>query len=86
VPEGLDRFYIYVNVESINLPLQEMPKQNFIDPISAYPIEGEEIIDLLKHYPINKNDLEGILKSPSLDKDDLQNIINMLQKYVNSLR
>jgi hypothetical protein len=85
LPEGLDRFYIYVNVEGINLPLQEIPKPNFIAPISAYPIEGEEIIDLLERYPISKDDLEGILKSQSPDKEDLQNLIHRLQKYVNSL-
>ncbi|MDX2503287.1 MAG: hypothetical protein QNL62_02235 [Gammaproteobacteria bacterium] len=82
LPEGSDRFYIYINIEGNPLELVPLERPDLVIPLTAYSFEGEDIINLIKDYPVNKKDLIQILNTDSLSKDDAQEIINHLQQFI----
>ena len=82
LPEGADRFYVYINIEGSPLELKNLERSDLIIPLTAYPFEDKDIVNLVKDYPVNKKDLSKILNSEFLSKDDAQEIINYLQQYI----
>ncbi len=82
LPEGPDRFTVYLNIEGTELKLIDNEPSDLIDPLSAYPIEHEDIIDLIKNYPATKNDIKQVLKTKPIDIEDAQEIITYLQEYI----
>jgi len=84
LPEGHDRFTVYLNVEGTELKLNDNNPSDLIDPITAYPFEHEDIIDLLNNYPASKKDIMKILKAQPISTEDAQDIITYLQEYIKS--
>jgi hypothetical protein len=82
MPEGFDRYRIYLNVEGGDLDLSQVSDRYYIAPLSAYPIEGEDILRLIRSYPVNKEDLIGLLKAKPLTAEDAREIIDFLQNQI----
>ncbi len=66
--EGFDRFCIYVNVEGPSLQLENTPKDNFEDPLTAYPRSDKSnylntIKEILLSFGISRSDLVEIISN-----------------------
>jgi len=81
MPEGFNRYRIYLNVEGSDLDLAQSDRY-YIAPLSAYPIEGEDILNLIRSYPVNKEDLIGLLKATPLTAEDAGEIIDFLRNQI----
>lgn len=79
MPEGFDRYRIYVNVEGAALDLTDAPYQNYIAPLSAHPIEGDDVFHLLQGYPVSKEDLIRLLKANPLSPEEAEEMIQFLR-------
>ena len=78
-PEGFTRFRVYVNVEGIKLKGREATEKYWLDPLTAFPVDQDQLHKLLKDYPLSRQDLEAILSSGSLSQAQIR---ELLQKYV----
>ncbi len=79
MPEGFDRYFLFVNIEGKPLKLENPEKPGLVAPISAYPIEKSELIDLINSYPLDKQDLARILKSIPAKRQDLLDILESMK-------
>lgn len=79
LPEGMDRFFVYINIEGEELELEEVEKEGLIDPLTAYPIEKQDIVELLNAYPLSVDDLTRILNSQPISESDLQEIVKQFK-------
>jgi hypothetical protein len=77
--EGMDRFFVYINVEGEELELKEVEREGLIAPLTAYPIEKKDIVELLNAYPLSTDDLAKILNSQPISESDLQEIVNQFK-------
>lgn len=77
--EGYDRYRVYVNVEGAALDVTAAPFHNYVAPLSAYPIEGEDILHLLRGYPVGKTDLIRLLKANPLSAEEVEEVIQFLR-------
>lgn len=74
-PEGFVRYKVYFNVEGIRLESQETTDKFWLDPLTAFPPNEEEIKKMLKAYPLGKNELAAILKSSYLTKEEIRELL-----------
>jgi hypothetical protein len=75
-PEGFVRFKIYVNVEGIKLESHEATEKFWLDPLTAFPVDVNNLKKLLREYPLSKEDLSSILKSSSISKDEIKEVLS----------
>ena len=75
MPEGFDRFFVYVNVEGANLPLESPPKPGWKAPLTARPPHRRDLPRLMKSYPLEKDDLRQILDAVGLSKAELRALV-----------
>lgn len=75
LPEGIDRYHVVVNVERCPLPLDNAPRPDMVEPVTAFgraevgePLFGpEELYDLLRTLGVRRGDLELIVSRWSDD-------------------
>jgi len=79
-PEGFVRYKVYFNVEGTRLESSEATDKFWLDPLSAFPPNQEDVKKLLADYPLTKNELAAILKSGHLSKDEIR---ELLQEFSN---
>lgn len=74
-PEGFVRYMVYVNVEGVSLESKEPTEKFWISPLTAFPIDGDQLKTLLKEYPLTKAELSDILKSNQISKDEIRELL-----------
>ena len=74
-PEGFVRYKVYVNVEGVQLNSNEAEDEFWIDPLTAFPIEKDQLRMLLRDYPLSRADLEAILKQGHISKRDIRELL-----------
>jgi hypothetical protein len=74
-PEGFTRYIVYVNVDHYPLETQELDDPTLIIPITAFPLDKEDLKRLLVRNPITKAELASILKSGQLSKDEIRELL-----------
>lgn len=74
-PEGFVRYKIYVNVEGVKLESHETTEKFWIDPLTAFPADKEQLRLLLRNYPLTKEELASILKSGQISKDEIRELL-----------
>jgi hypothetical protein len=74
-PEGFTRYIIYVNVDHFPLESHELSDPTLIKPITAFPLDKEDLKRLLIRNPITKGELASILKSGQLSKDEIRELL-----------
>ncbi len=79
MPEGFDRYFLYVNVEGVPLALTRPEPPDMVAPLTAYPLDREELSALLARYPLSRDDLARILHGSSLTRNDLIELLNTYQ-------
>ena len=75
-PEGFVRYKVYVNVEGINLETHEADEKFWIRPLTALPMDQDQLRMMLRDYPITKNDLAAVLKSGSISKEEIRELLS----------
>jgi len=75
-PEGFVRYKVYINVEGVNLDTTEVKDEFWIEPLTAFPIDKDQLRVLLRTHPLSKNDLSAILKSAQLSKNEIREILS----------
>ena len=74
-PEGFSRYIVYVNVDRFPLPTHELSDPTSIRPITAYPMEKEDLTRLLSRNPVTKAELAAILNSGQLTKAEIREVL-----------
>jgi hypothetical protein len=74
MPEGFDRYFIYVNTRA-QLPTAPEEKPGLIDPIWVDPIDDQNLSGVLQKYPLTRNDLARILKAQKMKRADLEALL-----------
>jgi hypothetical protein len=74
-PEGFSRYKLYINVDRLPLPLEELADPTEIRPIDAYAPSQLDLQKLLKDYPLTKDELVSILKSTKMEKEEIRSIL-----------
>ena len=74
-PEGFVRYKVYINVEGINLKSEEATEKFWLSPLTAIPIDKDQLKMLLSSYPITKDDLANILKSGQISKEEIRELL-----------
>lgn len=75
-PEGFTRYKIYINVEGVRLDTAEVTEDLWIDPLTAFPINKDQLSVLLRTHPLSRNDLSAILKSGHLSKQEIRELLS----------
>ena len=73
--EGFVTYKIYVNVEGVMLDTHEPPEKFWLNPMTAFPVQDEQLRDLLNTYPLTKDQLASILESGQISKADIRKIL-----------
>jgi hypothetical protein len=79
-PEGFTRYIVYVNVDHFPLETHELEDPTLITPITAFPLDKEDLKRLLTRNPISKEELASILKSGQLSKDEIRELLAEFSK------
>lgn len=74
-PEGFIRYKIYVNVEGVKLESHEATEKFWLDPLTAFPVDAEQLPKLLTNQPLSKDELAAILKSGQISKSDIRALL-----------
>ncbi|MGY4830244.1 hypothetical protein ACVNIS_16860 [Sphaerotilaceae bacterium SBD11-9] len=74
-PEGFVRYKVYVNVEGVKLESREATEKFWLNPLTAFPVDAEQLPKLLRDHPISKEDLAAILKSGVISKADIRALL-----------
>lgn len=74
-PEGFVRYIVYVNVEGVSLDSKEPTDKFWISPLTAFPVDGDQLKRLLKDYPLTKAELSDILKSNQISKEEIRELL-----------
>lgn len=74
-PEGFVRYKVYVNVEGVKLESREATEKFWLDPLTAFPVDAEQLRKLLRDYPLTKDDLAAILKSSKISKAEIRGLL-----------
>ena len=74
-PEGFTSYKIYVNVDRMPLPLEQLADPTEIRPIEAFAPSAEDLRRLLRDYPLTRDDLVSILKSTKMEKQEIRSIL-----------
>jgi len=74
-PEGFVRYKIYVNVEGIMLDTREPSERFWLKPMTAFPVQDEQLRDLLNTYPLTKEQLASILESGQISKTGIRTLL-----------
>jgi hypothetical protein len=74
-PEGFIRYKIYVNVEGIKLESREATEKFWLDPLTAFPVDAEQLRKLLRDQPLSKDELASILQSGTISKADIRSLL-----------
>lgn len=77
-PAGYVRYKVYVNVEGVRLEPHESQEKFWLSPLSARPIDGEQLRKLLRDYPLTRGDLAAILKHSPITREEIR---EMLAEY-----
>lgn len=75
-PEGFSRYKIYVNIDRMPLPLENLPDSTMIAPIEAAPFRQDALLKLLKNRPLTRKDLDTILSTDYLTKDEIKEVLS----------
>lgn len=75
-PEGFTRYKVYFNVEGVKLEPRESLEKFWIDPLTAFPIDQQQLRRLLKEYSLSKAELALILKSSSISKAEIRQLLS----------
>ena len=79
-PEGFTRFKVYFNVEGVKLESHDSTEKFWIDPLTAFPVDQQQLRKLLKDYPISKAELSLILKSSNISKEEIRQLLTEYSK------
>lgn len=79
-PEGFTRYIVYVNVDHLPLETHELDDPTLITPITAFPLDKEDLRRLLARNPVSKEELTSILKSGQLSKDEIRELLAEFSK------
>lgn len=74
-PEGFVRYKVYVNVEGVKLESHKATEKFWLDPLTAFPVDAEQLRKLLRDYPLTKDDLAAILKSSKISKTEIRGLL-----------
>ena len=74
-PEGFVRYKVYVNVEGVKLESHKATEKFWLDPLTAFPVDAEQLRKLLRDYPLTKDDLAAILKSSKISKTEIRSLL-----------
>jgi hypothetical protein len=74
-PEGFVRYKVYINVEGVKLESREATEQFWLNPLTAFPVDAENLRKLLREQPLSKDELAAILKSGSISKADIRKLL-----------
>jgi hypothetical protein len=74
-PEGFSRYKLYINVDRMPLPLEDLADPAEIRPVDAYAPSPVDLRKLLKDYPLTKDELVSILKSTKMEKEEIRSIL-----------
>lgn len=74
-PEGFVRYKIYVNVEGVSLNTAPPTDKFWLAPLTAFPVEKEQLAKLLRDYPLTADELRGILAGGALSKEDIKKLL-----------
>lgn len=74
-PEGFVRYKVYINVEGVNLETHEADEKFWIDPLTAFPMDQDQLRTMLREYPLTKDDLAAILKSGQLSREEIRELL-----------
>lgn len=75
-PEGFVRYKLYVNVEGANLESRPATEKFWIDPLTAFPFDKDNLRKLLTDYPVSRDDLSAILRSGQLSRQEIRDLLN----------
>jgi hypothetical protein len=74
-PEGFVRYKVYINVEGVKLESREANEKFWLNPLTAFPVDADNLSKLLREQPLTKEDLAAILKSGSISKADIRQLL-----------
>lgn len=74
-PEGFARYKVYVNVEGVRLESHESQEKFWLSPLSARPVDGEQLRKLLRDYPLSREDLASILEHSPVTRDEIRELL-----------
>lgn len=74
-PEGFVRYTVYVNVEGVSLPTAAADEQFPINPLTAFPMDQDQLRVMLRDYPITKDDLAAVLGRGVLSKEEIRQLL-----------
>ncbi|NUT59860.1 hypothetical protein [Herbaspirillum sp. C9C3] len=74
--EGVSRYKIYVNIDRMPLPLENLPDPTMIAPLEAAPFRQEALLKLLRNHPLTRKDLDTILSTGYLTKDEIKEVLS----------
>jgi len=74
-PEGFVRYKVYFNVEGVRLDSHEATDKFWLEPLTAFPPNQEDVKKLLGAYPLTKNELAAILKSGAISKEEIRDLL-----------
>ncbi len=75
-PEGFSRYKIYVNIDRMPLPLENLPDPTMIAPLETAPFRQEALLKLLRNHPLTRKDLDTILSTGYLSKDEIKEVLS----------
>lgn len=74
-PEGFVRYKVYINVEGVNLETHETDEKFWIDPLTAFPMDQDQLRTMLREYPLTKDDLAAVLKNGQLSREEIRELL-----------
>src|SRR5690554_3047646 len=74
-PEGFVRYKVYINVEGVKFDTVDVEEEFWIDPLTAFPVDRDQLRVLLRDYPITRSDLETILKRGHIPKSEIRELL-----------
>jgi hypothetical protein len=74
-PEGFTRYKIYVNVDRFPLKTTKLSDPTAIIPVTAFPMDKDDVKRLLERNPVTKEELTSILKSGVLPKAEIRELL-----------
>lgn len=74
-PEGFVRYKVYVNVEGVRLESHESQEKFWLSPLSARPVDGEQLRKLLRDYPLSRDDLAAILEHSPVTREEIRELL-----------
>lgn len=74
-PEGFVRYIVYLNVEGINLPTAPSDEQFPINPLTAFPMDQDQLRIMLREYPFTKDELAVVLGRGVLSKEEIRQLL-----------